>query len=252
MVPRLDLGAGPAPSACTTPRRVRCRRIDAVRRRADVRLRHHAVRRHAHRPRRDLRRLRPAQPRLARRRPRGRTTCRTSPTSTTRCSSARPRPASTGRSSPSGRPSCSASDMDGAAGAPARRLRRRGRVDPGHRRARSSGCRTAVHVYDVDGDLYFDVSSDPRFGEVSGLDEAEMLEAVRRARRRPRPAGQEAPARRPAVAGRAAGRAGLGLAARARPARLARRVLGDRAAATSASSSTCRAAAATWSSRTTR
>ncbi len=32
------------------------------------------------------------------------------------------------------------------------------------------------HVYDVDGDLYFDVSSDPRFGEVSGFDEAEMLE----------------------------------------------------------------------------
>jgi L-cysteine:1D-myo-inositol 2-amino-2-deoxy-alpha-D-glucopyranoside ligase len=32
------------------------------------------------------------------------------------------------------------------------------------------------HVYDVDGDLYFDVSSDPRFGDVSGFDEAEMLE----------------------------------------------------------------------------
>jgi L-cysteine:1D-myo-inositol 2-amino-2-deoxy-alpha-D-glucopyranoside ligase len=31
-------------------------------------------------------------------------------------------------------------------------------------------------VYDVDGDLYFDVSADPRFGEVSGLDEAAMLE----------------------------------------------------------------------------
>ena len=31
-------------------------------------------------------------------------------------------------------------------------------------------------VYDVDGDLYFDVSSDPRFGDVSGLDEAAMLE----------------------------------------------------------------------------
>jgi L-cysteine:1D-myo-inositol 2-amino-2-deoxy-alpha-D-glucopyranoside ligase len=31
------------------------------------------------------------------------------------------------------------------------------------------------HVYDVDGDLYFDVHSDPRFGRVSRLDEAEML-----------------------------------------------------------------------------
>jgi L-cysteine:1D-myo-inositol 2-amino-2-deoxy-alpha-D-glucopyranoside ligase len=31
------------------------------------------------------------------------------------------------------------------------------------------------HVYDVEGDLYFDVHSDPRFGTVSGLDEGEML-----------------------------------------------------------------------------
>src|SRR5680860_73581 len=31
------------------------------------------------------------------------------------------------------------------------------------------------HVYDVDGDLYFAVHADPAFGEVSGLDEPEML-----------------------------------------------------------------------------
>ena len=31
-------------------------------------------------------------------------------------------------------------------------------------------------VYDVDGDLYMDVHADPRFGAVSGLDEAGMLE----------------------------------------------------------------------------
>src|SRR5919107_512505 len=31
------------------------------------------------------------------------------------------------------------------------------------------------HVYDVDGDLYFDVHSDPRFGAVSRLDEQQML-----------------------------------------------------------------------------
>jgi len=30
-------------------------------------------------------------------------------------------------------------------------------------------------VYDVDGDLYFAVHSDPRFGQVSGMDEQEML-----------------------------------------------------------------------------
>src|SRR5919199_4366106 len=31
------------------------------------------------------------------------------------------------------------------------------------------------HVYDVDGDLYFDVHSDPRFGAVSRLDKQQML-----------------------------------------------------------------------------
>jgi L-cysteine:1D-myo-inositol 2-amino-2-deoxy-alpha-D-glucopyranoside ligase len=31
-------------------------------------------------------------------------------------------------------------------------------------------------VYDVDGDLYFSVHADPRFGEVSGLDEQRMVE----------------------------------------------------------------------------
>jgi L-cysteine:1D-myo-inositol 2-amino-2-deoxy-alpha-D-glucopyranoside ligase len=37
-------------------------------------------------------------------------------------------------------------------------------------RLRDRGC-----VYDVDGDLYFSVRSDPRFGQVSNLDPAEML-----------------------------------------------------------------------------
>ena len=63
-----------------------------------------------------------------------------------------------------------------------------------------------------DGDLYFSVHADPRFGEVSGLDRGRDARGVRRARRRPRPARQEGPARLPAVAGRAPGRAGLGLA----------------------------------------
>src|SRR3954449_957942 len=35
--------------------------------------------------------------------------------------------------------------------------------------------RSRGHVYDVDGDLYFDVHSDERFGQVSRLDEQEML-----------------------------------------------------------------------------
>ena len=55
--------------------------------------------------------------------------------------------------------------------------------------------------------------------------------AVRRAGRRPGAAGQEGPARPGAVAGGPARRAELGLAARARPAGLARGVRGDRAAA---------------------
>ncbi len=35
--------------------------------------------------------------------------------------------------------------------------------------------RNRGHVYDVEGDLYFSVHADPRFGQVSGLDEEEML-----------------------------------------------------------------------------
>ena len=73
-----------------------------------------------------------------------------------------------------------------------------------------------------------------------------------RARRRPRPRGQEGPARLPAVARRATGRAGVGQPVGPRPARLARRVLRDRARPPRRPRSTCRAAAATWSSRTTR
>ena len=66
-------------------------------------------------------------------------------------------------------------------------------------------------VYDVDGDLYFSVAADPPFGEVSGWDRDADARDLRRARRRPRPAGQEGPARLPALAGRAARRTGLGL-----------------------------------------
>ena len=78
-----------------------------------------------------------------------------------------------------------------------------------------------------------------------------MLRALRRARRRPRPAGQEGPAGLPAVARRAAGRAGWdrpfgpgGPAGTSSARAIALDHLGRR--------STSRAAAATWSSRTTR
>jgi len=51
-------------------------------------------------------------------------------------------------------------------------------------------------VYDVDGDLYFCVDADPRFGGVSGLDRAEMLSGG---------TGQAQPAGPVALAGQAGG-----------------------------------------------
>ena len=78
-------------------------------------------------------------------------------------------------------------------------------------------------------DLYFSVTRDPAFGEVSGWTREEMLRDLRRARGRPGPSRQEGPARLPAVAGRATRRAGLGLVAGPRPPGLAHRVLRDRA-----------------------
>ena len=73
-----------------------------------VRLRHHAVRRHPPRPRRDLRRLRPAQPGLAQRRPRGHLRPERHRRRRPAARAGRRRCTSTGWSSPSARPSCSA------------------------------------------------------------------------------------------------------------------------------------------------
>ena len=78
----------------------------------------------------------------------------------------------------------------------------------------STGCATAAPPYDVDDDVYFAGRADPRFGALSGLDRGDDAGAVRRARRRPGPPRQEEPARPAALAGRTAGRAGLGLAVR--------------------------------------
>ncbi len=89
-------------------------------------------------------------------------------------------------------------------------------------------------LYDVDQDLYFAKSADPEFGALSGpgtpsgYDPAEMADLSARARRRPRPAGEEGPAGHPGLARRTPRRARLGLAVRPRPARLARRVRRDR------------------------
>ena len=91
----------------TTPRpAARSRRPRS--RRPDLRLRHHAVRRHPPGPRGDLHRLRPAATASGATPGTRCTTSRTSPTSTTRCWSGPSATASTGASSPSARPSCSA------------------------------------------------------------------------------------------------------------------------------------------------
>ena len=129
--------AGPGPAAAPLRHRLgRAGRGAAARQRdgPDVRLRHHAVRRHPHGPRGDVRDLRPGQPALARRRVRRPLRRRTSPTSTTRCSSARPRPVSTGRDLADQRDPALPRRHDRAAGDPAAALRRCGGVDPAGRR----------------------------------------------------------------------------------------------------------------------
>ena len=158
-----------------------------------------------------------------------------------RCATAR-----TGRRWPTARPTLFREDMTSA-----RRAARRATTSARSSRSptwwrRSARLREQGAAYDVDGDTYFSVHSDPRFGGVGNLDDETMLALFARARRRPGAAGQEAPARLPALAGGPAGRAVLGHRrprAAGRPAGLARRVRGDRAAATSATASTCRAAA---------
>ena len=65
-------------------------------------------------------------------------------------------------------------------------------------------------AYDVDGDIYFSVAQRPALRRRRPPRRRDDAAAVRRARRRPGAAGQEAPARLPALAGRASGRAVLG------------------------------------------
>ena len=161
---------------------------------APLRLRHHAVRRHAHGPRRDLRRLRPAQPGLAQRRARGGL-----------------RPERHRRRRP-------------AAGAGRRKVHVDWRelaeretelfrqdmaalrvLPPAHyigavesiplvvaliERLQAAGA-----VYKVDDDLYFSVTADPAFGAESGCDREQMLEIFAERGGDPDRAGQEGPAR---------------------------------------------------------
>ncbi len=146
-------------------------------------------------------------------------TCRTSPTSTTRCWSG-PREGRHGlggagrardRAVPRGH--------DRPAGAPARRTtsarssRSRSSIDA-DRAARRAGA-----VYEVEDDLYFSVTADPRLRRRVRLRPRADAAGLRRARRRPRPARQEGPARLPAcgAASARASRPGTARSGRGRP-----------------------------------
>ena len=180
------------------------------------------------------------------------TTCRTSPTSTTRCWSGPSRPGRTGGSWPRRETELFREDMAALRVLPPAHYI--GAVesipsssDHGRRR-----CWTEGAAYDVDGDIYFSVHADPRFGDVAGSDREQMLAVFAERGGDPDRPGKKDPldcllwqAERP-------GEPAWDSAARPRAARLAHRVHRDRAGAPRHDRSTCRAAAATWSSRTTR
>ena len=102
-------------------------------------------------------------------------TSRTSPTSTTRCSSGPRRCTSTGSSSPSARPSCSARTWPRCGCS--RRTHYIGAVESIPlvieliQRLEAAGS-----VYKVEDDLYFSVTADPAFGAESGWSREQMLE----------------------------------------------------------------------------
>ena len=94
-------------------------------------------------------------------------------------------------------------------------------------------------------DVYFRADATAQFGYESGYDRDTMMRLFAERGGDPDRAGKGDRARRAAVAGGAPRRAQLAVAVRPRPARLARRMRGDRARAASAPVSTSRAAAAT-------
>ena len=225
-VPTLPGNRAPGPGARHRHRQGRAGRAGPDR--AALRLRDHALRRDPHGPRRDLRRLRPARPGLARQRSRR----------ALRAERHRRR-----------RPAARARGRHRAGLAGARRARDRA-VPRGHggaaRASRRSDYIGAVEsiplvvdyvhqlqesgaVYAVDGDLYFSVRSDPRFGSVSGLDEAQMLAVFGERGGDPGRPGKKDAAGLPAVAGAACRGTRVGQRAGARAAGLAHRVHRDRA-----------------------
>ena len=121
------------------------------------------------------------------------TSCRTSPTSTIRCSSVRTATGSTGGARGAGDPAVPRGH-DGAAGAAAAGLHRCGRGDGRGRRAACSCSSTSGAAYRVDDaeypDVYFDIAAAPEVRLRVRLRPGDDARTGRRARRRPRPAGQ--------------------------------------------------------------
>ena len=227
--------------------------------RPPLRLRHHPVRRHAHGARGHLRGLRPAAPRLARRRARR---TRYVQNVTDVDDPLLERAAATGvdwRDLAADQTQLFADDMaalrvlppdvyEGAIEAiprivdAGRAAPRRGRGVPGARRRQRARRRRLLLR-----------ARRPRLRRGVAPRRAGDAGTLRGAWRRPAARRQEAPARRPALAGGAPRRALVGRRpARPRPPRLAHRVHRDRAGAPRRRRSTSRVVAPTWSSRTTR
>ena len=132
----------------------------------------HPLRRHPPRARRDLPGLRPGQPVLARRWATTCTTSRTSPTSTTRCSSAPPATRTTGWCSACARPRCSARTWRRCGSLPPRHYI--GAVEAMGEIAELVGKLLAEGAaYRVDDpqypDVYFDIAATGHFGYESPL-----------------------------------------------------------------------------------
>ena len=163
------------PSGCSTPRAVRWSRRPRPHR-ADVRLRHHPLRRHPPRPRRHLPGLRPGQPGLAGRRARGALRAERHRCRRPAVRAGRPRRRGLDRAGHA-RDRAVPGGHDRAAGAPPEDY-----VGAVEAIPRIVGYVEALWdaglAYSLDdgtGDVYHDVAQAPGFGTESGYDEATML-----------------------------------------------------------------------------
>ena len=218
---------------------------------AALRLRHHALRRHPPRPRRDVHRLRPAQPGLADRRARRdlrpERHRRRRPAPRARRQGAR----GLGRAR-GARDRAVPHRHAGAAGAAAGPLRRRGGVDPARDRDDRAAADRPVRRTPSTATSTTPPPPIPRSGRESGYDRATMLQLSAERGGDPEREGKKDPLDVVVWRGPRDDEPVLGQPVRTGSARLAHRVRRRSPVSTSARPSTCRAAAATSSSRTTR